>query len=64
MLTIHLYNHYSPSSICVNGTEFLADVGYETAPEWLWIDIAGIAGIALVFLFLTYFNLRMLKKTK
>ncbi len=55
---------HSAEPLCVNGTEFLADIGYETAPEWLWIDVGGLAGISLVFLVLTYFNLRILKKSK
>ncbi|XP_064387242.1 broad substrate specificity ATP-binding cassette transporter ABCG2-like [Halichondria panicea] len=50
--------------LCVNGSEFLSGIGYETSPEWLWIDVGGLAAIALVFLLFTYFNLRILKKSK
>jgi len=49
---------------CVNGTDFLVQQGYEVDPMWLWIDIAGIAAIALFFLTLTYVFLRSIKKTK
>lgn len=49
---------------CVNGTDDLIHRGYETAPEWLWYDQVGLAGLTLIFLALTYINLRTVKKLK
>ena len=38
--------------------------GYETHAVWLWYDQIGLAGLTIIFLSLTYFNLRTVKKLK
>ena len=50
--------------MCVNGTEDLSDRGFDVTTKWLWYDQIGLAVIAIIFLFLTYFNLRTIKKLK
>ena len=50
--------------MCVNGTEDLSDRGFDVTTAWLWYDQIGLAVITIIFLFLTYFNLRTIKKLK
>lgn len=50
--------------VCVNGTDDLLLRGYEVSSSWLWYDQVGLLGLITVFLALTYFNLRTVKKLK
>ena len=50
--------------VCINGTENLIERGFEVDHVWIWYDQIGLFCLTLFFLGLTYFNLRMVKKTK
>uniref|UniRef100_A0A1X7TD60 ABC-2 type transporter transmembrane domain-containing protein n=1 Tax=Amphimedon queenslandica TaxID=400682 RepID=A0A1X7TD60_AMPQE len=50
------------SSVLVPGSELLSFQGYKTS--WLWYDMIGLGGLALLFLTLTYITLRLIKKEK
>ncbi|XP_011408115.2 PREDICTED: ABC transporter G family member ARB_01379-like [Amphimedon queenslandica] len=50
------------SSVLVPGSELLSFQGYKTS--WLWYDMIGLGGLAVLFLTLTYITLRLIKKEK
>ena len=56
----------SPPSFedCTSGTLALDNLGYSTDDRWLWHDQAGLIGLSLVFLVITYINLLTIKKLK
>ena len=50
------------STVLVPGSEILSYQGYKTS--WLWYDMIGLGGLAILFLTLTYITLRLIKKEK
>ena len=50
--------------MCMNGTEDLSARGFEVTTTWLWYDQMALFIISIIFLSLTYFNLRTVKKLK
>ena len=62
---ILIYLFLSPSNgstVLVPGSDLLSFQGYKTS--WLWYDMIGLGGLALLFLTQTYITLRLIKKEK
>lgn len=59
-----LFAVHSELPSCVNGSQAIGRLGYETSSVWVWYDVAGLVGLILIFLFFTYLALRTMKKLK
>lgn len=50
--------------MCINGTNALEGLGYETEAIWIWYDQIALAGLTLFFLTICIVNLQLIKKHK